>query len=150
MKRLLIFLFCFSLFSSYGQTVIYNSTSKMDSLDNIYQALVTDTFPGLTQKCHPEYSKLLKGLGKHLSANDFYWENDCKIYTKFHSNTDGEIDLFMFRFLGFSLSEEKEEKFNQLLTSYFTDNIFELAESASVPFSMGGCNSFKATKKENN
>ena len=148
MKKLVFLIALCSVFHSYGQTTIYNSTSKMDSLDNIYQALATDTFPGLTQKCYPEYSKLVKGLGTHLSANDFYWENDCKIYTKFHSNTEGEIDLFMYRLLGFSLSEEKEERFNQLLTSYFSENIFDLEKSASVPFSMGGCNSFRAPKKE--
>ncbi len=148
MKKLVFLIAVCSVFHSYGQTIIYNSTSKMDSLDNIYQALVTDTFPGLTQKVVPEYSKLLKGLGKHLSNNNFYWDNDCKIYTKFHSNTEGKIDVFMYRFLGFSLSEEKEQEFNHLLKSYFSENEFDLEKPTSVPFSMGGCNSFRAPKKE--
>ena len=148
MKKIVFLITLCSVFHSYGQTIIYNSTSKMDSLDAIYTPLVTDTFPGLNQQAVPEYSKLLKGLGKHLSSNDFYWENDCKIYTKFHSNTNGEIDLFIYRFLGFSLSEEKENEFNRLLKSYFVENKFDVEKSVAVSFSMGGCNSFKATKKE--
>lgn len=144
---LLLIVLC-SAFLSYGQTTIYNDISKMDSLDVIYTPLTTDTFPGLNQKCYSEYAKLLKGLGKHLTSNDFYWENDCKIYTKFLSNNEGEIIVFMYHFLGFSLPEEKEEKFNQLITYYFAENKFNLEEAASVPFSMGGCNTFTATKPE--
>jgi hypothetical protein len=150
MKKLLTFLFCFSLFSSYGQTVIYNSTSKMDSLDNIYQALVTDTFPGLTQKVVPEYSKLLKGLRKHLSTNDFYWESDYEIYARFFANAEGNVEIFLCRFLGSSISDAKEKEFNGLLKSYFSENKFDLDGTVSMPFSVGGCTSFKATKKENN
>ena len=120
----------------------------MDSLDNLYQILITDTFPGLTQKVIPEYSKLLKGLGKHLSAHEFYWEKDCQIYIRFYSNTKGNVDIFMYQFIRFSIAPEAEEKFKYLVQTYFLENKFNLEQTASTSFSLGGCNSFRAPKEE--
>jgi hypothetical protein len=147
MKKLLTLLLCFVAFTTFGQTLIFNNDDSSNSLDIVYTTHIADTFTGLTQKAYPEYAKILKGLGKHLSNNEFYWENDCKIYNKFHFNTNGEVVIFRYNLLGFSLSEEKEQEFNRLLKSYFAGNKFDLEKPSAIPFSMGGCNSFLATKK---
>ena len=147
MKKLIAFILCFVAFTTFGQTLILSNGDSSDSLDIVYTPHIADAFPGISQKAYPEYAKILKGLGKHLSANEFYWENDCKIYTKFHFNTNGEVVIFRYNLLGFSLSEKKETEFNRLLKSYFAENKFDLEKPSTIPFSMGGCNSFLATKK---
>lgn len=150
MKKLFIFLFCFSLFSAYGQVKIIDNPNpeKMDSLDNLYQTLITDTFPGLTQKVVPEYSRVLQELRDYLTTNDFYWDKNYKIYARFYADTKGDIETFLYQFSEDSISDSKEKELNRLLKKYFAENKFDLEGEVSLAFSVGGCTSFRETKPE--
>jgi len=136
-KKLFFFIVCLSTIHSYGQITIYNNLNKLDSLTLTYQVLTTDNFPGTDQEYYPEYSKILKGIGKHLSENDFYWEEERKIYCHFYFSTKGEADVFIYKLLRFYLSPEKEARFNILLSSYFAKHNIILEKESSTAFSMG-------------
>ena len=150
MKKIVFLITLCSVFHSYGQVKIINNPNpeKMDSLDNLYQTLITDTFPGINQRVVPEYSRVLEKLEEHLTANDFYWDNNYKIYARFYADRKGNIETFLYQFSEESISDSREKELNRLLKSYFLENKFDLEKAVAIPFSVEGCTSFKATKAE--
>lgn len=138
MKTLLTILTTLTLsYLSYGQKAMTFNEAKENNirtsyLDSIYPNAIhyTDTslavFKTNQDVLLSAYQKLLQDLGKHLKANDFFWDKPTKGFNRIYFNKDGKIDYFLYNFRADQLTIEQEKKFGELLNKFIIDYQFPL------------------------
>ncbi len=116
---------------------------SIQKLDSIYKSAVHSDTSLAVFKTKPEeatlqqaYIQLLQDLGKFLSLNNFKWDKATRCFNRIYFNAEGNIDYFLFNFLGKTAeekpSEQHRKEFQRLLNLFIKD--YKFALSAKVKF----------------
>ena len=111
----------------------------MTELDSLYPNAVNvnpDTyavFRGKEEEFGQAYREFIIALAKYLNENDFIWGEPKRCFNKIYFNENGEVDYFLFNFKPGTLSEEKQERFAELLESFKKE--YKIQIKTERPFS---------------
>lgn len=111
---------------------------KIAKLDSIYKSAV-DTDPNKAvfktseeqKELRSAYTTLLNDLQKHLTANNFKWENPTRCFNRIYFRPNGKIDYFLYNFIVKAndpnpISTEKRMQFEKLLATFVKKYQFKL------------------------
>ncbi len=140
MKRLifLLLLFSGSVVGAQSRVLKFSEAKDLgissETLDKTYKSAVHSDPKLAVFKSESEQTKLQKAyveffqsFGKFLSENNFHWETKTRCFNRIYMQKDGSVDYFLFDFSKNPLSDEKENRFRELLSEFLKTHKFPIS-----------------------
>ncbi len=111
----------------------YKSAVGIDTVNSVFKN-ETDK-----EKAIIAYQNLLDDFGKFLKKNNFKWPFATTCFQKVFFREDGNIDYFLFNFLGeppYEVSADQEKKFKELMNEFIKS--YKYPVTANMKFAQCG------------
>lgn len=113
--------------------LVYKSAVSIDTSNSVFKN-ETDK-----EKATIAYQNLLNDFGKFLKKNNFKWPFATTCFQKVYFREDGNIDYFLFNFLGeppYEVSADQETKFKKLMNEFIKSYKYPI--TANMKFAQCG------------